>query len=157
MNHEERKAMNSTLKIFLFIACSSMVIGCEKNRKCEEVQKKDDIVVVNDTASAKNYSEHNRSILKKAGFEFGKDKVIIDTKKTRSFLNTIGTKLHKAFGNLVEKGDGNLSLQKGEVLEISDEKVEIDLKKTKELMRNWVDAIESFSKEVEDIINEPVD
>jgi len=144
-------------KIVLIAVCSSMIIGCERNRKCEEVQKKESITAAREMPAAKNHSEHNRSILKKAGFEFGKDKVIIDTKKTRSFLDAIGTKLHKAFGNLVEKGDGNLSLQKGEVLEISDEKVEIDLKKTKELMKNWVDAIESFSKEVEDIINEPVD
>ena len=135
---------------------SSIISGCEKNGGCDESHKNVKPVIVQKNHPASDIKEQNKTILRKAGFEFGKEKIVIDTKKTRDFLDSIGTKLEHAFGNMIRKGDHNQSL-KEEVVKISDEKLEIDLKKTKEFMRNWADAIESFSKEIEGIMQESIE
>jgi len=107
-------------------------IGCFSNNKEFSNNTKE----INKTIVEKN-STHEETILNEMGFDLENDKIIIDLNKSTEFFSKMEKKIKEKSKEIENKIKGiESNLTKSSAVIITEDKVDIDLNKTKSLLDN---------------------
>jgi len=152
-------------KIVMILMCGLLLNGCgggqdeqsAKSVSCPHlILPNSSSAVLASPASTVLRSEHlqpaapssENSGLKKMGVEVEPGRIIIDTRRARSYLDALGRQLERGIHQGIQKTEQNISRESDWGIRISSEKVEIDLNKTRHFMQQWIEAMRIFGEEV---------
>jgi len=136
----------SKIMLIIFILFSSN--GCDGNSKNETnktITKSNIVIKVNKKESKED------KILKKIGITEQNGKIIIDPKKTKSFLDNLSKTLEKEAKKFESK---TKDIDEDELgIHISKDKIIIDANKTKSFLENFAKELESVAKDIKESID----
>jgi len=121
-------------------------MGCSNNNSNNTKE-------INRTVVEKN-SSHEETILNEMGFDFKNNKIIIDLNKSTNFFSKIEKKINeksKEIENKIRGVESNITKTSGIV--VTEDKVDIDLNKTKSLLDNLSTIFRNIVVDMNDSFN----
>jgi len=116
-----------TSLLILFSACGDNSINTGK-----ELLEKEKNLVQKEPEKPKTTDD----LLKKMGFDFNGEKVLIDINKTNNFFNQIEIEMHGKAEEIERKiTNAEINFTKGIGIELTDDKIGIDLNKTRNMLQ----------------------
>ena len=89
------------------------------------------------------------------GIKVEDDKIIIDTKQTKDFLNSIAQKLDNGFKKIENNLRKNSVKSPNETgIIITNNKMQIDLNKSKKFMEKWMKSMENVARELNETMKD---
>ena len=99
-------------------------------------------------------SEQNDTKLSKMGITMDKDKITIDTNKTKEFFQDMTKKIGDKIKKMVKELREGTIEDKDAGIELNESHINIDLNKTKDFVDDWGKRMQGLIKEFDEIVKE---
>lgn len=142
--------------IGIFILSASVFLsGCkaEQNKKQEENIATQTVPKL-ETKQQREEVSQEKSTLQKIGISTEGDKIVIEPKKTKAFLEEIAKSLQQEAIEIEQKAKKIKKEDFG--IEKNKDKITIDINKTQKILNSFTKELEGVAKSLEKVINEKV-
>jgi hypothetical protein len=113
----------------------------EESRKAQERKR----AIENNTTNKK---------LSNVGIQVDKNKIIIDTNKTRDFFQKLGKTFENKIKKITQEIEKGVIDEQGAGIKIDETHINIDLNKTKDFLEQWGKKMQGFVKEFDGMAKE---
>lgn len=86
--------------------------------------------------------------LKKMGIEVESGRIIIDTRRVKSYLDALGRQLERGLHQGVRKAEQNTPQEADTGIRVSSDSIEIDLNRTRHFIQEWIETMKIFGEEL---------
>ena len=117
--------------------------------QAEKIQKRE--IQTQVSSREKNSLEHKDAQLNQMGIHMEKDRITIDTNKTKAFFNDLSKKLDVQMKKISDDLEKGIIDTKEAGVEINEKHIHIDLNKTQNMLEDWGKKIQVFVQEFDEI------
>ncbi|WP_292656001.1 hypothetical protein [Nitratifractor sp.] len=82
------------------------------------------------------------------GIEVEPGRLIIDTRRAKTYLDALGRQLESGIRQGVQKAGQHAPQETDLGIRVSPDRVEIDLNRTRHFMQEWIEAVRIFGEEL---------
>lgn len=86
--------------------------------------------------------------MRKMGLQVDRGRIILDTRKSKEFFEALGKQLKAGMDQSVQKAKQHAPTGSDFGIQVQNEKVVIDLNRTKNFMKGWVETMEILGREL---------
>jgi flagellum-specific peptidoglycan hydrolase FlgJ len=142
--------MKKYVKYILILSFLIPLNGC--NKKETKVEETNVTNSNNELKLKRKDGDREDKILEKIGISTKDDKIIIEPKKTKEFLEKMANKLKKEAKKIEQKTKEINISQMG--IKASDKKIEIDINKTEKFLNKFSKELEDIAKELQKVFDD---
>jgi len=111
-------------------------------------QKLNPSTAVSSKSSAPTKKDQETALMKKMGLQVRDGQIILDTEKSRKFFESLGRSIKENIHHGVKKAEEKMPSGEDLGIHVDDKKVVIDLNRTKNFMKEWVETMEVLGREL---------
>jgi len=122
------------------------VFANESNAQANGAYLMDNKKYIKSSKPSTSDAKEGEEILRKMGIEIKPEKIVIDKKRVKGFFESIAKTINDTVNKELHQTKKRTKEELG--IRVYDDKVVIDLNKTKRLMEGWVGTLEELDKEL---------